>query len=138
MANKFIPKASKAGSDKFPQKGPHNPNVGTSGKGRIAPKPSTGQPLLAQTKGSGPSTAGIARVKSAGTAPAGAQGGPPINNAFHGQKGNAIGQPDPHSFNPPGPGSYKAPVTSGSVVRNALATSKPSKRKNPAPFYGEF
>ncbi len=77
MVNKVAPRISAPGSDKFPTKGPHNPNVGTSGK-----------------------TSKLASVKGAPTSGSGAAGSagsfmPEINNAMANLRGARIGQKNP-------------------------------------------
>lgn len=115
MANKVAPKISKPGSDRFPQKGPHNPNVGTSGKG-IAPKPKGGAALPGNDRPSAPEQAALARVKNVGMGQT--QGRMPVQNPPANVVGQKIGQPEPQT--------------------SAAATQKPARRKTPAPFYGEF
>lgn len=133
MANKVVPKISKPGSDKFPQKGPHNPNVGTSERG-IAPKPSGGAAMQGNDRPSAPGQASLARVKNAGNSKS-AGSFLPVRKPSAGLANQRVGQTEAP---PPGAVSRIAAKTSTPVTANALATQKPTRRKTPAPFYGEF
>lgn len=130
--SKVAPKISKPGSAKFPQKGPHNPNVGTHGRG-LAPRPKGGAAMQGNDRPSMPEQGGIARVRNVGT---GFRGGrmplqnPPSNIANH-----PVGQAEAM---PPGPGARVAPKTSTPVTGNPVATQKPRRRGVGAAFYGEY
>lgn len=113
--NKVAPKISSPGSAKFPTKGPHNPNVGTSGSG-LAPKPSGGAAIPGNDRPSMPEQAGLARVRNVGMGKADMR--LPIQNPPANQKGMKVGQPNPNT--------------------GAAATSKPKRRGIGAAFYGEY
>ena len=104
------------------------------GAGQLAPRPRNSWPA-SQTKHTGPSTAGLARVKPG---PAGPPEGRflPVHKPPAGLQGATIGQPDPHSFNPGGPGISVSPKTQTPQTGNSTATRKPKTRAALA-FYGE-
>lgn len=116
--SKILPKISAPGSAKMPTRGPHNPNVGTSGSGMAPRNASAGQRT---DKLSMPAQNGFARVKGAPNSPTG-KGGPagsfmPLqDNAMANLTGPKIGQQNPQT--------------------SAAATKKPN-RKGGAAFYGE-
>lgn len=121
MANKFIPKVSAPGSDKFPQLGPHNPDVGTRGSG-LAPKPKGGAPILGNDRPSMPENGGLARVSGTGNSPSGSSGPAasflPDRKPQSGLANKRIGQQNPNT--------------------SAAATAKPKRRGIGAAFYGEY
>lgn len=131
--NKVAPKISKPGSHRFPQKGPHNPNVGTSGSG-MAPKPRQTPP---DRPASHAPMHNLARVKnrpSSTSGPGNSAGSfnPLQNNAMANLQGQQIGQQEVM----PRPGQRIAPQTQTPVVGNQVATRKPKTRAALA-FYGE-
>jgi len=135
MANKVAPKISKPGSHRFPQKGPHNPNVGTSGKG-MAPRPTNGPPDHTPAH---PPMHGLARVANRPSSPTGkgnAAGSftPVQNNANANLVGPQIGQQE---YTPP-PGARIGPHNQNPVTGNAVATHKPQRKGKGAAFFGEF
>lgn len=79
MASKLGPKISAPPSDKFPTRGPHNPNVGSHGK-----------------------TRNLANVRGAASSPSGKSGPagsflPVQNNALANLTGTRIGQSNPNT-----------------------------------------
>lgn len=136
--SKVLPKISAPGSSKFPNGGGRNPNVGTRGSG-LAPKPKYDNPLVSQTKGSGPVGGGIARVPSAGTSATGVGNTagsfmPVKNNANANQHGRTIGQSEA-SFSG---GARVSPKTKTPVTGNPVATNKPQRKGLGSKFYGEY
>lgn len=115
MANKVSPKISNPGSSKFPQRGAHNPNVGTHGSG-IAPKPKGGAAIKGNDRPSMPVQAGLARVSNVGNGQA--AGRLPLQNPPANVVGNKIGQPNPQVA--------------------AAASQKPKRKGLGASFYGEY
>ena len=137
MANKVAPKISNPGSHRFPQKGPHNPNVGTSGSG-MAPRPSGGANLPGNDRPSHPPMHGLARVQnrpSSGTGQGQSAGSftPVQNNAMANLANQQIGQQE---VAPRGPANRVSPMTQTPVTGNHVATKKPKTRAALA-FYGE-
>ena len=132
MANKVTPKISKPGSARFPQKGPHNPNVGTHGSG-IAPKPKGGAALTGNDRPSMPEQGGLARVRNVGAGSP--QGRLPVQSPPANVVGKRIGQTESL---PPGPGARVAPKTQTPVTGNPVASQKPRRRGVEAAFYGEY
>lgn len=134
MVNKVTPKISPPGSHRFTQKGPHNPNVGTSGSG-MAPKP---RQTLPDRPASHAPMHNLARVKnrpSSGTGQGQSAGSftPVQNNAMSNLANQQIGQQE---VPPRGPANYMQPMTPTTPVRNHVATRKPKTRAALA-FYGE-
>lgn len=132
MANKVAPKISGPGSGKFPQRGPHNPNVGTHGSG-LAPKPSGGAALMGNDRPSQSTQAGLARVKNVGSGFKGFR--LPLQSPKAGISGKQVGQSE---ADPGGPGISKSPMTSMPVTGNPVATNKPKRRGIGSKFYGEY
>lgn len=122
MANKFIPKASKPGSSKFPTTGPHNPNVGKHGSG-LAPRPKGGAAMPGNDRPTMPTNGGLARVSGAGSSSSGSAGPagsflPVQNNANANLRNTRVGQQNPNT--------------------SAAATSKPKRKGLGAAFFGEY
>jgi hypothetical protein len=108
MASKVLPKISTPGSGKFPQRGPHNPNVGTRGSG-MAPKPKGGANMPGNDRPSMGSQGGLARVTGTGTGDAGAR--MPVQSP----KANIAGQATPYGGQgtPPEPRGGPSGVRAG-------------------------
>lgn len=104
--------------------------------GQLAPRPQASrQGLLASSSATAGTQAGMARVKAG---PAGAPEGRflPEQKPPAGLRGSTIGQPDPFSFNPGGPGiNAGSPVTKTSASGHPVASNKAKSRKLDA-FYG--
>lgn len=111
-SNKFTPKVKKPGSHKFPQAGPHNPNVGMSGSG-MAPKPKSTAPGAAAITRQAMPMHNLARVKNTGTGP---------------QLGVTTAPTGPQ---PGGMGGMAMPMT---PETGPVATRKPKKSNHP--FFG--
>lgn len=134
MVNKVAPKISKPGSHRFPQKGPHNPNVGTSGSG-MAPRPKGHAPSHTPSH---PPMHNLARVQnrpSSATGQGQSAGSftPVQNNAMANLENQQIGQQE---VAPRGPANRVSAMTQTPMTGNHTATKKPKTRAALA-FYGE-
>jgi hypothetical protein len=110
-------------------------NEARRGAGQVAPRPQHSKSqLMASSAHTAPVMHSMARVKQSGGAP---QAGNflPVQRPPAGLMGSTIGQPDPHSFNPGGPGISIGPQTKTPVTGNSTATKKPKTRAALA-FYG--
>lgn len=132
--NKFIPKTSSPKFGKYANTGPHNPNVGTTGLGKIAPKPQGGAALLGNDRPSSPDNGGLARVKKA---PMGPNAGNflPVRKPMPGLQNQRVGQKEMIA---PGAEAQIRPQTKTAPVSNPVATNKPKRRGLGANFMGEY
>ena len=124
------------------EKGGRNATTNESRRaaGQLAPRPQNSKaPLLGSSAHTGPTTASMARVRESGKSPAEGRFLPVQNNAMANLAGSTIGQPDPHGFNPGGPGiNMGRPATRTGVTNHPVATAKPKRKGLGAAFYGEF
>ena len=94
------------------------PNLGTSGRGQLAPRPQTSKSqYMSQSSATAPVQAGMARVKNRPSHPGGSFL-PVQNNANANLTGQAIGQPNPNT--------------------GAAATAKPKRKGLGSAFFGEY
>lgn len=138
MANKVAPKISKPGSHRFPQKGPHNPNVGTSGSG-MAPVPKGGAAIAGNDRPSHSPMNGLARVNNRPSSPTGQM---PTSGSFMPEQNNAMAnlesqQVGQNEVNPRGQSGFSPAMNRNPVTRNPVATHKPQRKGKGAAFYGE-
>lgn len=122
----------------MPTKGGRNATTGEArrGAGQVAPRPQNSrQALLGSSAHTAGTQGSMARVKAGGSAPPEGRF-LPVQKPPAGLQGRTIGQPDPGSFNPGGPGISIGMGTKTPVTRNPIATKKPRTRAALA-FYGE-
>lgn len=130
--SKISQRISRPGSSKFPQKGPHNPNVGTSGSG-LAPKPSGGAALLGNDRPSNPTTANLARVTDSPMGDSALR--LPVHHPTANIANRQVGQAE---ADPGGPGISMSPQTRMPVTRNPVASGKPKRKGLGSAFFGEY
>ncbi|SRR6266566_1135857 len=106
--------------------------------GQVAPRPQTSKSqYMAASAHTAPVQASMARVKAGPPSPPEGRF-LPVQKPPAGLRGATIGQPDPHGFNPGGPGVSVGPKTRTPVTQHPIATNKNKRKGLGAAFYGEL